>query len=1076
MWKTRTWVIGIALCYLILPQHGHSRPDADEFKPLIQKFFAVYAKEDLNGLMALWSNYAPDHWDWAWFRRNARQRFAAADYAFAHFTFVRPPQVDGNHARLLVAVDRTEVNARTKKRTTQQVTHVFVLAKESGAWRVSRLYPAAMEDLARALAAAKTEKERRTLLASKEKSATDGLVRALLVEGERQRQQKRYAQALALAQLARAVAERVNDKDGWAQALAGIGDTFASWGKPYDALPAYEKSVKALEAEAQRRQHAGAPLESSRLLICTARILQDKGITYKEVLYNYPQALMEFQRMLAVAQRSGDRGVIALAFNNIGGIHVEFKAAQGIQEMEKAVRMLEECVAQQPKDERTRTRYLVVLNHLAAAYKQLGLYYDSLERYEKSLKISRETKDKVGEAGALWGMGTVHNDRREYDKAEMCAKQSLAAAYAVKPEPHWGWVVSGWGDLWDVYLKQGKYDEALRCAQEVLKVGQQTHQGGWEAMALQRMTYVYMRRGDKTQACEYIQKTLQKAKASASLSAVPHVLRGDLYRLKQQWDRAAEAYQKAIDEGAKHHSWALDPLATFISDADSYHNFAACQIRLKRTAAALRTTELTKARLLTELLRAGRVDITKDMTAEEKRTERKLDEAIRNVNTQLSGLLSQSRPDAQLVKALKARLKTARDEYDSFHLKLYLNHPELEAQRAETKPVTLDRISQLLPDNQTAFLEYLIGEEESYLFVLTRQSNKKSEIRNPKSEISLSVYRLDVKRDQLIQWVSELRSDIASRRKSPPQAQTLYKLLVAPAEKALEGKTAIGIVPDEALWDLPFQALQDKSGHYLVEKHAVFYAPSLTALDAMNHLVIRRRAQPPNHPTTQPPILLAMAHPLFDSTRKFELTLRGIDNYAELPNTEKEVRSIEASFGKAAKVYTRSEATEERAKQEMRRYRILHFATHGVFDPNQPMYSGILLAKGRSEDGFLEAREIANMDLNADLAVLSACDTARGAVQEGEGILGLSWALFVAGCPSSVLTQWKVADDSTAELMKQFYAHLKQGKSKAAALQAAQLSLLRPNPKSKIRNPKWTHPFYWAPFVLIGDGRTSPRP
>lgn len=224
-----------------------------------------------------------------------------------------------------------------------------------------------------------------------------------------------------------------------------------------------------------------------------------------------------------------------------------------------------------------------------------------------------------------------------------------------------------------------------------------------------------------------------------------------------------------------------------------------------------------------------------------------------------------------------------------------------------------------------------------------------------------------------------------------------------------------------------------------------------------------------------------MAHPVFESTRKFELTLRGIDNYAELPNTEKEVRGIEASFGKAAKVYTRSEATEERAKQEMGRYRILHFATHGVFDPNQPMYSGVLLTrpKGKGqEDGYLEAREIANMNLNADLAVLSACDTARGAVQEGEGILGLSWALFVAGCPSSLLTQWKVADDSTAELMKQFYAHLKQGKSKAAALRAAQLSLLRPqsqNTQRATRNMKWTHPFYWAPFVLVGDGRTSPR-
>ncbi|MCS6861620.1 MAG: CHAT domain-containing protein [Abditibacteriales bacterium] len=794
-----------------------------------------------------------------------------------------------------------------------------------------------------------------------------------------------------------------------------------------------------------------------------------RGYIYKDVLSDHPQALVEFQRMLAVAQRSDNRESIALAYNNIGGTLVWLgKAPEGISKLETAVRMLDECCAQQPDNQRARRCYLVVLNHLAAKYLALGLSSQAWERYTKSLTLSRRVNDKVGEAGALWGMGNVHRLRRQYAEAEQCFKQSLAVTNALKPKPHWGWVVSNLSSLWDIYCKQGKYPEALQYAQDMLKVGQRIGHWQWEVSALDFIARVYIRQGDHARACQSIEKALQKIGVATSLtrSSLSYALRGDLYRLKGQWERAAAAYQQAITEREKYLLWAPDPLAPCVLNTDPYRSLAVCQIKLNRPAAALRTAERTKARLLTEFLQAGRIDITKAMTAEERQMERQLDERIRAANTQLTSLLSQPHPDPQLVKTLKARLATAREEFDSFRLQLYLKYPELKAQRAEMKPITLDQIAQLLPDHHTAFLEYLIGDDHSYLFVLTRQPNGKS-------AVAIAVYPLAAKRDLLSQMVSEFRADIMSHRKVLSQAQRLYQLLVAPAEEALKGKTMLGIIPDDALWDLPFQALQDKVGRYLVEKHALFYAPSLTALDTMNRLLTHRRIQPPNHPTPQPPVLLAMAHPVFDATRKLELTLRGVDHLADLPNTEKEVRGIQASFGKAAKVYVRHEATEERAKQEINRYRILHFATHGVFDPNQPMYSGILLTRQKGqEDGYLEAREIASMTLNADLVVLSACDTARGVVQEGEGIIGLSWALFIAGCPSSLLTQWKVADDSTAELMKQFYAHLKRGQSKAAALQAAQLTLLRSGPRS---NPKWRLPFYWAPFVLIGDGRPPAR-
>jgi CHAT domain-containing protein len=130
------------------------------------------------------------------------------------------------------------------------------------------------------------------------------------------------------------------------------------------------------------------------------------------------------------------------------------------------------------------------------------------------------------------------------------------------------------------------------------------------------------------------------------------------------------------------------------------------------------------------------------------------------------------------------------------------------------------------------------------------------------------------------------------------------------------------------------------------------------------------------------------------------------------------------------------------------------------------MLSSIVLAEppgGSDEDGFLTAREIFDLNLKADLVVLSACDTGRGERKSGEGIVGLTWALFVAGAPSQIVSQWAVNDASTAQLMQSFYANLRGGKSKGDALREAELSLMKEAAHS--------HPYYWAPFILIGDWR-----
>jgi CHAT domain-containing protein len=185
-----------------------------------------------------------------------------------------------------------------------------------------------------------------------------------------------------------------------------------------------------------------------------------------------------------------------------------------------------------------------------------------------------------------------------------------------------------------------------------------------------------------------------------------------------------------------------------------------------------------------------------------------------------------------------------------------------------------------------------------------------------------------------------------------------------------------------------------------------------------------------------------------------------------LTDAERQVRLIGELYGPArSSIHVGTEAREDRFKAEAPRHSILHLATHGVLDEASPLYSHVVLspgATGSSEDGMLEAWEMAELRLDADVAILAACENGRGRVAAGEGIVGTMWALFVAGTQSLVVSQWKVESASTTELMAHFHRGLARGEgAKAEHLRRASRELLR--------DPRYAHPFYWAGFVLVGN-------
>jgi CHAT domain-containing protein len=388
---------------------------------------------------------------------------------------------------------------------------------------------------------------------------------------------------------------------------------------------------------------------------------------------------------------------------------------------------------------------------------------------------------------------------------------------------------------------------------------------------------------------------------------------------------------------------------------------------------------------------------------------------------------------------------------------LYVAHPELKLQRGEANTVGLLELNKLLPNaGNTALLEFVVTENRLFVFVLTKD----------KAKPNLQVFPIEITRGNLTETIAVFREKLARRDiRFSDDAKKIYNLLLAPISKQIAGKNHLIISPDAALWELPFQALIDKQNKYVVESAAVSYAPSLSVLTE-----IERKQKNQTDAST----LLAFGNPAhrampFPNENKNGKPARPIsmsDDFADLPEAEKQVAALSVLYGaKRSLVLTGSKATEIEFKKSAANFKILHLATHGILDDASPLYSYVLLANDAksAEDGRLEAWELMRMNLSADLVVLSACETGRGKIGAGEGIIGLSWAFFVAGSPTTIASLWKVESASTTEIMLGFYRGLQyKSISKAESLRQSSLALLK--------NEKYAHPFYWAGFILIGNG------
>ena len=846
-----------------------------------------------------------------------------------------------------------------------------------------------------------------------------------------------YTEALTRFEASLKIKRDIRDRLGEAGSLANIGLVYQATGKYIEALAQFEAALKIMRDIGNRAVEA--------------KMLNNIGNVY-QATGRYAEAVAQYEASLNITRDIGDRVGEANALGNIGLIYQSTgRYAEALTRFEATLGI--------NRDTGDRTGEASTLNNIGNVYQLTGRYAEALTRFEAALKIMHDIGNRVGEASMLNNIGLVYRLIGEPTKALAQHKAGLKIMRDIGDKAGEAIALNNIGN---VHRLTSRYADALTQYEMSLKIKRDIGDRVGEANALGNIGNVYQLTGRYAEAVAQYEASLNITRdigdRVGTITSLANI--AVVYRSQKQWQRAADSYRQAIQlieltrTKTKEPSLQTGFFARYISP---YHGLVESLLELGSSPdEVLTVSERAKARTLVDLMAGNMVSVLKSMTDTQRMREQELNANIIATTLQLNNALAVPAVDRGRVEGLRKQINAARDEYDEFRRQLFIAHPELRTRQAEFEPASLGRVNQTLFDKEPTLclLSYLVTINKVLLFVITRAGDVPT----------VTIYTLKALdgRPLTQEELNRRLSDFAKRYKNESgvytsEARELYKILLHPAEAALAGKAHMVIVPDGILNTLPFHILMNERGRHLIEERGVSYAPSITALVEMVGLADQRRGEP-----VGPQTFFAMGRRTFPDHPEFIKQ--------ELPWAEEQVAGIARLF--SAKAYTKEVATKANALAEMGKAKYVHFSTHAELNNVMPMYSAVVLGKGPNDDGMLYARELSEMRLKADLVVLSACETGLGQQVSGEGLLGLTWALFAGGAPSSVVTQWKVQDQSMTELMLEFYGQMRKpargGRpvSKAEALRQAQLKLFRPNGTGAYK-----HPYHWGGAILVGDWR-----
>lgn len=908
-------------------------------------------------------------------------------------------------------------------------------------------------------------------------------------------------QALEVYQQALIIHRRLNDKRGEGITLNNMGEAYRETGDMKRALEFYNRAlaikrasqdregevptlngIARVQASTGQMQAAIATYEQALILAREtgnltdeATLLNDIGVAW-DSLGQPEKALASYLSSLEKGQGNTDPTLEANTLNNIGTIH--FQRGEASKAMVFFNQALQ--IAREAGDRRLQA---ATLDNIGAVYGDIGQQEKALPLLQQSLVLARAISNKRGEATTLNNLGTMYYELGKVDEAIEAFRQARLLIREVQDKVAEATLTQS---LAYALNEMDEPQEALQLYRKAIELLHETGDRRNEAIALTGMGRVQFKTGAVEAALQSYEKARTLALASEDRYGEAIALANAAHAQENsgQVEAANRSYQSGLGlmENLREALGGVsDAKSSFLSlSLAFYHNYINFLLKQNRASDAFAWSEKTKARALLDLLSAGHADLSALLTPAEREKEKNLRRRAAELGQQLLAEAAQTKRDDARLKALRSQLQVSEDELARFADALYAKHPDLATKRAARTATLTDIAASLPPD--TALLSYASlsngGLDHTVVFCVTQTDGKPV----------LQTFTIALKADELSQRSQAFRVACTDpRREYSARAKALYELLIGPAANQLKGKKRLIISPDGALWGVPFQALQNADGRFLAQDFDLVYAYSATAAQA--GLSRARQVQMAGSANS----LLVMANPQFNSVvdtsanvtenapkanvnRALTATSRALIATSRethtggrlplspLPGTQVEADALRTTL--PATVFTGEAAQEATAKKQAGQFRYLHFATHGLFNPDAPMLSSIAMAAppvGSGEDGFLSAREIFDLDLKADMVVLSACDTARGKSISGEGVVGLTWALFVAGAPTQVVSQWKVDDSATALLMQEFYTRLKAGQNKDAALRAASLQLQG--------DEKYAHPFYWAPFILMGDWR-----
>ena len=851
-----------------------------------------------------------------------------------------------------------------------------------------------------------------------------------------------------------------------------------------EALAGYDRSL-------QLWTEAGDETQRAETLTRKGGLLEQMG--------RLPEARSTLEEALRSWRTVGDRAREADCQGALGLVTTELGAPRDAVTLLEGALALRQRVAPLPAAEAE------LLNDLAIALGNLGDLSAAVDRYTEALASAREDGDPYLVALVLknraMDLDQLGESRRALgDLAE--ARNTFRSLQNTAQEGHSEYALG-------IALQQlGQRRESWRAFQRALPLFERVGDARFVAFTLNHLGLLRLDEGKPEQARELFQQALERHEAGGDLRSATHV-RVNIARTLIAGGRVAEAVQPLATTRAELHAigdrkfealclteLARAELATGHPNEARRHIIEALQLteelrgsitgpsaraayaavvhgryellasvlmalharepRSGWDAAALEASESARARALLEVLAAARVDIERDVDPKLRAEERALDDRTGSARKDLVAVLSRQHRREE-ADAVERELETLRTEREGLQERMRASSPRYAA-LAPARPLSLGQIRSEVLDDSTALVEYFVGEDQSFVWVVSR-SGLHSAVLPGRRRIERAVSALHRR------W-----SDPDSVDDGGERARALSRMVLGPVADALGPARTLVVVADGPLQQIPFAALPVPGrSQPLIERHTVVSSPSASVLVALGKARLGPNAGPelailadpllgthaPRTPVGSSALLRSMEDTGLQTLEPLRWTRREADAIAARLPVEQVVRALGPDASRKVAM-----------GPEVGRARIVHFATHALLDVRRPELSGIVLADqdagGRPRPGFLSLADISSMRLSAELVVLSACRTALGTEVRGEGLVGLTRGFMDAGARRVVASLWAVPDAPTAALMSRFYELLlNHGLSPAEALRGAQLALRRER--------RFSAPQAWAGFVLQGD-------